>query len=124
MVKKSPSKGVPCNGCTFCCQGDVIRLEEEDRVEEYQTEPHPYIAGALMLAHKPNGECTYLNDRGCSIHGRAPLLCRVADCRAVAVKIDFETARQLHAVGRLDFRVWNKGHELIEQMRREARGQK
>gem|GEM_PF-4670423 len=25
-----------------------------------------------MLAHKPNGECFYLNEHGCSIHGRAP----------------------------------------------------
>src|SRR5512140_1535583 len=124
MLRKQPFKDVPCNGCTLCCQGDAIRLEPEDPVEEYQTEPHPYIPGALMLSHKPNGECIYLEEHGCSIHGRAPSLCRVADCRAVALKIDFETATRLHAMGRLDFRVWNKGHELLQQMRREVRGKK
>jgi hypothetical protein len=69
-----------------------------------------------MLAHKPNGECVYLNEQGCSIHGRAPSLCRTADCRSVAVRIDFETARALHAMGRLDLRVWDQGHKLLESM--------
>jgi hypothetical protein len=116
MMKKLPMNAVPCNGCTLCCQRDAIRLEAEDRPEDYQTEPHPYLPGALMLAHKPNGECVYLDAQGCSIHGRAPSLCRVADCRAVALQVDFETARQLHLQGRLDFRVWDRGHELIEAL--------
>ena len=63
-------KEVPCNGCTLCCQGDAVRLQPEDSVTEYRTEPHPYIPGARMLAHKPNGECIYLDERGCSIHDR------------------------------------------------------
>ena len=121
MVRKLPFKEVPCNGCRLCCQGDAIRLEEEDRAEEYRTEPHPYVPGALMLAHKPNGDCVYLDEQGCSIHGHAPSLCRTADCRAVALKLDFETATHLHALGQLDFRVWNKGRELLEKMQREAR---
>ncbi len=124
MTGRLPLKEVPCNGCTLCCQGDAIRLEQEDRAEEYRTEPHPYIPGALMLAHKPNGECIYLEEHGCSIHDRAPSLCRAADCRAVALKIGFETAAKLHAMRRLDFRVWNKGSELIEEMQREARSKK
>lgn len=123
-MKKPPVREVPCNGCKLCCQGDAIRLEAEDRAEDYQTEPHPYIPGALMLTHKPNGECMYLDERGCSIHDRSPSLCRVADCRALALKIDFETARQLHALGRLDFRVWNKGRELLEKMKQEARSKR
>lgn len=117
MTKKFSYRKVPCNGCTICCRGDAVRLEEADRAEEYQTEPHSYIPGARMLAHKPNGECIYLNERGCSIHGRAPSLCRAADCRAVALKINFDTATRLHAEGRLDFRVWNKGQELLGDMR-------
>ncbi len=124
MTKKLPFKEVPCNGCTLCCQGDAIRLEEEDRAEEFRTELHPYVPGALMLAHKPNGDCVYLDEHGCSIHGRAPSLCRTADCRAVALKLDFETARHLHALGRLDFRVWNKGREFLEEMQREARSKR
>jgi Fe-S-cluster containining protein len=109
-------KEVPCKGCTLCCQGDAIRLEPEDRAIDYKTEPHLYIPGALMLAHKANGECIYLDERGCSIHDRAPSLCRTADCRNLAARIDFETARKLHLIGKLDIRVWDQGHRLLEAM--------
>jgi hypothetical protein len=91
-----------------------VRLQPEDPAEEYKTEPHPRISGALMLAHKPNGECWYLNAGGCSIHGRAPSLCRNADCRSVALRIDFEYAIKLHQLGKLDFRVWDRGRQLLK----------
>jgi hypothetical protein len=82
----------------------------------YQTEPHPYIPGALMIAHKPGGECVYLENGGCSIHDRAPSLCRAADCRSIAARFDFEAARSLHALGRIDFRVWDQGRKLLDQL--------
>jgi len=107
---------VPCNGCTLCCQKDALRLEPEDRASDYQTEPHPYIPGALMLAHKPTGECVYLGEQGCTIHDRAPSLCRSADCRSVAARLDLETALKLHTLGRLDFRVWDQGRKLLASM--------
>lgn len=115
-------KYVPCNGCTLCCQGDAIRLEVEDVIAEYKTEPHPYISGALMLAHKPNGECIYLDAHGCTIHERAPLLCRIADCRGVAARLDFDMARRLHSLGKLDIRVWDQGHRLLEAMKSRQNG--
>ncbi len=110
-------KEVPCNGCTLCCQGDLIRLEDEDDPSNYLTEPHPFIHGTLMLAHKSNGDCIYLKENGCSIHNHAPLLCRVADCRSIALKYDYETARKLHAMNKIDIRVWDKGRQLIEQQK-------
>ena len=116
-MKELKTKFVPCNGCTLCCQGDAIRLTEEDNAEDYLTEPHSYIPGALMLAHKPNGDCIYLNETGCSIHNRAPSLCRSADCRSLALKYDFDTAMQLHKMKRIDIRVWDKGNELIQEMK-------
>ena len=70
-----------------------------------------------MLAHKPNGDCIYLYDTGCSIHNMAPSLCKSADCRALAFSYDFETALMLHKAGRIDLQVWDKGNELIKQMR-------
>jgi len=118
MAEKQKIVMVPCNGCTLCCQGDAIRLLEEDNPEEYITEPHSFIPGALMLAHKPNGDCIYLDENGCSIHRRAPSLCKSADCRALAFRYDFETAINLHKAGRIDLRVWDKGNELIEEARR------
>ena len=118
MAPKLKTNFVPCNGCTLCCQGDAIRLTEEDTLEDYLTEPHPYIAGALMLAHKPNGDCIYLNDSGCSIHDRAPSLCRSADCRSIALKYDFPTAMQLHNMKRIDIRVWDKGNDFLKEMKK------
>ncbi len=107
---------VPCNGCTLCCQGDAIRLENEDSAMQYETEPHPFIQGALMLAHKANGECIYLDGNGCRIHDHTPSLCRFADCRSLALRIDFATARRLHFMNRLDIRVWDQGRKLLEKI--------
>jgi Fe-S-cluster containining protein len=100
----------------LCCQGDAIRLEPEDVPGDYETEPHPSIPGALMLAHKANGDCVYLEHYRCSIHDRAPSLCRTADCRSLALRYDFETAMQLHATHTIDIRVWDQGRRLIENM--------
>jgi uncharacterized protein len=113
MGKALPVTQVPCKGCTLCCQGDAIRLEPEDLVRSYRTEPHPYAPGALMIAHTPEGHCVYLGEHGCSIHGNAPALCRAADCRTLALRIDFDSAQRLHRMGRLDLRVWDQGHRLL-----------
>lgn len=118
MTSKPKTTFVPCNGCTLCCQGDAIRLTEEDNPADYLTEPHSYIAGALMLAHKANGDCIYLDEKGCSIHERAPSLCRSADCRSIAIKYDFTTAMKLHEMKRIDIRVWDKGNDLIKEMKK------
>ena len=118
MAKQSKSIFVPCNGCTLCCQGDAVKIEKENIKQEYQVEPHPYIHGAMMLAHKKNGECIYLVEHGCSIHDNAPLLCRSADCRSLALKFDFVTAMKLHDIGRIDIRVWDQGNKLLEDMRK------
>jgi Fe-S-cluster containining protein len=106
---------VPCDGCTLCCHGDLIRLEQNETAEEYLTEPHLFIADALMLAHKQNGECIYLESSRCSIHDHAPSLCQSADCRVIAAKYDYETARQLHSMHLIDIRVWDHGRMLLEK---------
>lgn len=77
-----------------------------------------------MLAHKPNGECVYVEEGGCSIHERAPSLCRSADCRSIALTLGFDEARRLHLMGKLDLRVWDQGHKLLEAMRHEAKAAK
>jgi len=121
LASKLKTTFVPCNGCTLCCQGDAIRLTGEDDPDEYLTEPHPYIPNALMLAHKPNGDCIYLNDAGCSIHDRAPSLCRSADCLSLALKYDFDSAMQLHKMKRIDLSVWDKGNDLLNEMKQVRR---
>ena len=77
---------VPCNGCRACCINDMIVLHPEcgDDPAAYETvETINPLTGepALMLAHRPNGECVYLGERGCTIHERAPAICKGFDCR-------------------------------------------
>ncbi|MEJ2615556.1 MAG: YkgJ family cysteine cluster protein [Ignavibacteriaceae bacterium] len=122
MAKKNKSIFVPCNGCTLCCQGDAVKIEKEDINKGYEVEPHPYLRGALMIAHKENGDCVYLKGNGCSIHNNAPLLCRSADCRSLALKFDFVTAMKLHNIGRIDIRVWDQGKKLLEDMKKNKKG--
>jgi hypothetical protein len=118
LANKLKTVYVPCNGCTLCCQGDAVKIEKEDLDRNYHTEPHPYIPGALMIAHKQNGDCIYLIENSCSIHDNAPALCRSADCRSLALKFDFITAMKLHNMKRIDIRVWDQGNKLVEEMRR------
>lgn len=84
-LARGETANVPCNGCTACCRNEFKLLlpEQGDRVETYE---HVYIDTANigrrpMLANKPNGECVYLTETGCSIHDRAPRICRSFDCR-------------------------------------------
>jgi Fe-S-cluster containining protein len=77
---------VPCNGCTACCRFDLILLHPEDGdvVMLYETMEiiNPMTGEpALALKHKPGGGCIYLGDGGCTIHGRAPVICKAFDCR-------------------------------------------
>ena len=109
---------VPCSGCTLCCRGDAIRLTAEDNSKQYITEPHPYIAGALMIAHKENGDCIYLDPNGCRIHNSAPSLCRIADCRSIALRFGFPEAMELHRSGKINIKVWDKGKELLEKTKK------
>ena len=82
--------------------------------------PHPVVAGAVMLAHKTNGDCVDLTSRGCSIHDHAPSLCRSADCRIIAAKFDYESAKRLHAMHLIDIRVWDHGQMLMEEESQET----
>ena len=89
---------VHCNGCTECCQRDLLILHPElgDNPAEYQTmECINPVTGrwALALAHKPEGGCIYLTKDGCSIHERAPAICRKFDCSEFVAKLTAETTR-------------------------------
>jgi len=77
---------VPCNGCTICCKGELLVLHPQagDDPETYLTrEVTNPLTGepALALQQKDNGDCIYLGETGCTIHGRAPAICREFDCR-------------------------------------------
>lgn len=80
-----PHTVVPCNGCTACCWGQAIFLTAvDDPPETYEVVPATNPATGRvewMLAHSEFGACVYLGDRGCTIHNRAPAMCRAYDCR-------------------------------------------
>lgn len=95
---------VPCNGCTACCKAELIILHPEsgDKIETYETMDvtHPLThRPAKALARQANGWCIYLSETGCTIHDRAPAICREFDCRRFAKMIGNRAARRRAAVG-------------------------
>jgi hypothetical protein len=90
---------VPCNGCRACCQGELLILHPElgDVPASYLHEAvaHPLTGKpALALQHKPNGDCIYLGETGCTIHHRAPAICREFDCRKFFLGLGDRAARR------------------------------
>lgn len=113
-VGLEPMFDVPCNGCTLCCHKDAVRLLVGDDPRKYQTEPHPYMPEARMLAHKPTtGDCLYLGDEGCTIHETKPQMCREMDCRRITQAITWTQARKMEAMGALRMEIWMRGKELL-----------
>ena len=100
---------VPCHGCTLCCHHDIITLSEAEAVF-FPNEPNPIYPEKRMLAHKQNGDCIYLTDRGCGNYQDRPQVCRAADCRRVASRI---TQQQAERMGILN--TWLKGRELTRR---------
>lgn len=107
---------VPCGSCRLCCKGDAIFLHPEhgDDPSQYKTVRHTAAPGRDMLAHKPNGDCVYLDDKtGCTIHGNAPAICREFDCRSLAKNLGYTKGRKMVKRGMLDAAVLRRGRALI-----------
>ena len=71
---------VPCGSCHACCKSDRIILGPKDDRDAYRWHREGYQD---VLDRKDNGECIYLTDMGCSIHDRAPDICKRFDCRVL-----------------------------------------
>lgn len=87
-IRWSRGLDLPCDGCTECCKSENLILHPElgDRPGDYQTDLVQVTGGvAHMLKQKENGDCIYLGERGCTIHGRHPTMCRSLDCRIWAL---------------------------------------
>lgn len=100
---------VPCDGCTLCCRGDTIRILHGDDASQYQTVPHDHFPGHLMLDHKPNGECVYLEMAGCSIQDRKPRMCREMDCRQLAKSLKKKDLKRYN----VPLRIWVRGRRML-----------
>lgn len=55
--------------------GDDVASYEHTYLTPPGKEPIP------IVKQKPNGDCFYLGEGGCTIHDRAPAICRAFDCR-------------------------------------------
>jgi Fe-S-cluster containining protein len=116
------SANVPCNGCTACCQTDLIFIHPEmgDDPNLYDVAPafNPLTnESGMALKHKPGGGCVYVTDKGCGIHGHQPAVCREFDCRKLY--------RQLFSIPRPERRrlqkKLNKNHLLAPAVIEAAR---
>lgn len=107
---------VPCNGCRLCCQKDLVRLLPGDDFTQYEIKPHPFYQGEVILRHKPNGDCIYLNDNGCSIQNTKPIICKEMDCRLIALRFTrFKIEHYSKKTNSfLNINVWHKGRELLK----------
>lgn len=101
---------VPCNGCTRCCHNDAIRILPHEDASRWRTVPHDYRPDALMLEHKPNGDCVYLGDHGCTIQNDKPQMCSEMDCRNLANALTFTQARKIKG---FPIAIWKRGKELM-----------
>lgn len=119
-------RDVPCGSCRACCVRDAIILHPEDGdvVEQYKTREvfHPFLKKRVhMLEHKPNGGgCIYLGPEGCTIHDRAPAICRGFDCRRLFLKFSRVERKRLLRSGSLDRDVMNAGRDRLSTLGDEA----
>lgn len=110
---------VPCNGCRACCKNESVVLYPEygDDVGSYETMPAlgPTVEALglenrVMLKRKPNGDCHYLNETGCTIYDRAPAMCQEFDCRKWYLKFNRQVRKRLERQGYI-------GKELMDAAR-------
>jgi hypothetical protein len=78
----------PCAGCRLCCtnqgrEGVPLNLAAGDDPVSYKGAT--FRAGVWRLPVAENGNCAFLGPTGCTIHERAPSVCRVFDCRAAYI---------------------------------------
>ena len=110
---------VPCNGCYKCCQRDLIFIHPEcgDDDSQYET---VIFQGRKILAHKPNGDCVYLDRKiGCVIHGHAPSVCREFDCRISVPKLEKEGLAHM-----IPKQVRKQAHKMIKLQKKHQRREK
>jgi Fe-S-cluster containining protein len=76
---------IDCGSCRACCKNTMVAMVDgDDPSLAWITGP----GGLPVLDQKPNGDCVYLGDRGCTIHGRHPAMCRMFDCAGFVKRMD------------------------------------
>jgi len=106
---------VPCGTCRLCCTAFFVFLDD-DEYANYKW-GNCIKDGQNMgrvLQRKPNGECIYLTEKGCGIHGQAPRRCREFDCRHLYRHSDRGWRRQA-VKGGFPQAILDRGRELSPQ---------
>jgi uncharacterized protein len=109
---------VPCGSCTLCCRTLIVPLaleefEQYDWVWVIRKDTGEKLGRALR--RRANGDCVYLGERGCSIHGRAPHVCMRFDCRELFLKSDRAGRRQAIKSGKLPKALFDRGRAMLNQ---------
>lgn len=91
----------------------MLLADEGDNVESYEYEVKTLAPGLTgpVLKMKLNGDCVYLGEDGCTIHGRAPKICRVFDCRRWFLSKTRAERRRLVRNGHASKEVFDAGRE-------------
>ncbi len=77
-----------CTGCGKCCTGspgyvflsntDLVHLAEHAKItpREFAEKYTRLVEGELALTDQPNGDCTFLKDKRCTVYEARPVQCR------------------------------------------------
>ncbi len=120
-----PHADVPCDGCTACCRGGelvVLFPEDGDDVSLYDCDTVKTSRETLhVLRHRPNGDCIYLGDNGCTIYDHAPAVCRRFDCRRYFLSMPRNERRQMERVARAKLKIFEAARERLHTLTPEQR---
>ena len=115
-----PRVDVPCGSCRLCCRISAVFLRE-DEYADYDWSwcvrtgaDGQNRAIGRVLTRKPNGDCVYLSDSGCSIHDHAPKTCREFDCRTLFLRSDRSGRRLAIKNGEVSRELFDKGREMVK----------
>jgi uncharacterized protein len=110
---------VPCNGCRACCLHNIIPLmpERGDLIWTYKHEVVATAAGPkAVLQCGETGECIYLGRDGCTMHDRAPAICRAFDCRELFLSKTRAERLMLAKSGVVSNEVFSAGRRRIKTL--------
>ena len=93
----------------FPDEGDVVESYEHRVVDL------PEGRGAI-LKKGSDGNCIYLGPSGCTIHDRAPKICRVFDCRRWFLSKSRNERRTMVKAGAADAAVFEAGRKRVSSL--------
>lgn len=118
----SARSSVPCGSCKVCCKDRnliVLMPDEGDDVASYDhvVTDLPKLGQVPILRHAADGNCIYLGPEGCTIHGRAPFICRIFDCRRFFLAHSRSERRMMLKKDACSKEVFDAGRERLPSLK-------